>query len=193
MPKYWVPCKCLDAKIGFFWIYSWDCFEMTFNLIDKKKPAQNNSEAISWNVASSDGEIFFKEQMAENVLNHKYISPFSLPLPLPHCFVKVWCYFPTVVIRQWVIDSHPDTWPIKLVWPWTLFPHLLKTLQTLLHSLWGLLQINWSSIISSVMHFPSSSSFPVSNIISTHGMHEKNGNIRHKLFEIDKTVSTQNL
>ena len=123
--------------------------------------------------------IIFKEQMFQIT---------TTTTPLSHCFVKVWCYFPTVVLRQWVIDLHPDTWPIKLVWPWTLFPHLLKTLQTLLHSLWGLLQINWSSIISSVMHFPSSSSFPVSNIISTHGMHMWQCSAQRKLFEIDKTV-----
>ena len=57
--------------------------------------------------------IIFKEQMFQIT---------TTTTPLSHCFVKVWCYFPTVVLRQWVIDSHPDTWPIKLVWPWTLFP-----------------------------------------------------------------------
>ena len=126
MPKYWVPCKCLDAKIGFFWIYSWDCFEMTFNLIDKKKPAQNNSEAISWNVASSDGEKNFKEQMAENVLNHKYISP---PSSLFRWGVMLFpdCCYPTM--GNWFASWYM-THQIGLALN-PLPPQLLKSLQTL--------------------------------------------------------------
>ena len=97
----------------------------------------------------------------------------------------MWCYFPTVVLRQWVIDSHPDTWPIKLVWPWTLFPpsysKAYKHWPFTTISLWGLLQTNWRTKNNPLflLHFPSFSSFPVSKI-STHGMHEKNGNVRHK-------------
>ena len=111
----------------------------------KKKPAQKHWEAILQNVASPDAQNSLQGEMPSEtnvsakaivgtgldlignlevgwsiytwlLFNHKYHHRYRTKGS------QVWCYFLTVVIRQWLIDSHPDSPSIKLVCPWPHFP-----------------------------------------------------------------------